>query len=258
VGPDLCPLSLEGRAALPAPPTMAKAFGGRRRCLASSVLLSLVTLASSWTNLPECQHTVFEMVNALANIGADISFSMADCSPEGFSILDCCSDIIPIVTAASEFSAVVSKSTEACGDIDNWCAVRVSETFKYVAESSVNIVAAVSDCNASAVIPSPITCAVDLFSLLDSLIYFAIKTDMSLEACNPSRPRGFSSLRPFRGGPSGAFRRLEGVERNVRDLKAMLQKHWSVPNTTDSPPWTGNETLRAATIGMKEQVDVYV
>mmetsp|Transcript_71588 Transcript_71588/g.221387 ORF Transcript_71588/g.221387 Transcript_71588/m.221387 type:complete len:233 (-) Transcript_71588:158-856(-) len=224
-------------------------------------LLALPALASA-TNYAECQADVVEMVNALAHIGADITFSTADCEPEGFSILDCTNDIIPVVTAAAEFAAVVSKSTDSCGEIDNFCAASISSAFKYMSDAATNIVAAVSDCNASAVIPSPITCAVDIFSLIDDMVYFAVRVDQAVHICNAAEGEheNYEAIRQFwRDSHSTMGRRLQQAVASMDRMKRTLVDQFRVGNRTGESLSQDSLDLVRSTAGrMKEDSEIFI
>mmetsp|Transcript_71587 Transcript_71587/g.221381 ORF Transcript_71587/g.221381 Transcript_71587/m.221381 type:complete len:233 (-) Transcript_71587:71-769(-) len=224
-------------------------------------LLALPALASA-TNYAECQADVVEMVNALAHIGADITFSTADCEPEGFSILDCTNDIIPVVTAAAEFAAVVSKSTDSCGEIDNFCAASISSAFKFLSHGATNIVAAVSDCNASAVIPSPITCAVDVFLLIDDLLYFAVRVDQAVHLCNEAEGehQNHEAIHEFRhSSHSSPGRRLRQAVASMNRMRQTLLEHFPVGNRTgESLSQDSLDLLRSTAVRMKEESDIFI
>lgn len=135
---------------------------------------------------------------------------------------------------------------------------------RHISESAASIVAAVSDCNASAVVPSPVTCAVDIFSLIDSMIYFIIKVDLSLKSCNPSDTVGFEAIRQYQGVGDSAVssattRRLQEVLTNATDVKRMLEEHWGIQNgTQDSLAPSRLEGLRSTAMRSKKQSEVFV
>lgn len=162
------------------------------------VALGLILRQAAAYDESACAADISGMINDLTVIGVDIQFTLPDCTPTGFSVLDCTNDIIPVIQNAADFSKLVSKSTFSCGNVDNGCSLVVSEALTYAAKAAAAFVATVSNCNASSPIPTPLTCAVQVFTAADSLVYFAIKIHQSLVLCNPTFQPGISFDDPLR------------------------------------------------------------
>mmetsp|Transcript_75187 Transcript_75187/g.207398 ORF Transcript_75187/g.207398 Transcript_75187/m.207398 type:complete len:235 (-) Transcript_75187:177-881(-) len=189
--------------------------GAMARLLGKVCLLAWVGPAAGGLDTLQCQDDVAQMVNDLATIGRDIKFATEDCMPDGFSILDCTNDILPVIKYTSDITAKMGKATDACGDVSNRGVLRLGESIKAFTGAAVNIVAAVSDCNASNPVPSPITCSVDIVGLVDNLVNFAAKTHDALAEFNAQKWNDLTKV-------TVAGRRLEESKQRVYEMKRHL------------------------------------